>query len=299
MDRFNLMHAFVRIAETSSISAVARELGATQPTVSKQLAALEAQLGVTLLRRTTRRLSLTEAGAAYYESARQILEQVAEAEAGVSRLSAAPSGTLKLAGPHALGQAFLDTLVIEFQRIHPQLKVQLIESERYTDLIEEGIDVAVRVGQLVDSTLIVRRLGASRRVIVGAPEYLERHGEPTAPQDLARHNCILYSYLASGDVWDFKGPKGMIPVRVNGNFRSSSGNAIREAVVRGLGLAAAPIWLVHHQLGCGRLRTVLSDFAPPATAISAVYPSARHVTAKVRIFVDYLKGEFANIPELN
>jgi len=299
MDRFSLMHAFVRIAETGNISAVARELGASQPTISKQLAALETQLGVTLLQRTTRRLSLTEAGTAYYESARRILEQVAEAEAGVSHLSKGPRGTLTVSAPNTLGQTFLDRMIIAFQARHPDLKIHLIESERFVDLVEDGIDVAVRVGQLTDSTLVARRLGSSRRVVVGTQEYFERSPEPRVPKDLERHNCILYSYLASGNVWRFQGPRGEIAARVSGTFRTTSGHAIREAVLAGIGVAAPPIWMVHDHLRTGRLKTVLDDYAPAAAEINAVYPSARHVPTKVRVFVDYLREAFSGVPELN
>lgn len=299
MDRFSLMQAFVRIAETGSISAVAREFGATQPTVSKQLAALEANLGVTLLQRTTRRLSLTEAGSAFYESARRILDDLAEAEAGVARLSSGLTGTLTVAAPNSLGQQFLDELLIAFQARHAGLKLHLIEGERFADLVEEGIDVAVRVGNLTDSTLVARRVGSSRRVVVGTPDYFARHGEPRVPQDLDRHNCILYSYLPGRNLWQFLGPKGEITVRVAGTFRTTSGSAIRRAVLAGIGVAAAPLWMVHDQLSTGRLQAVLGDFAPPPVAINAVYPSARQLSTKVRVFIEYLRERFAQIPELN
>lgn len=299
MDRFSLMQAFVRIAETGNISAVARELGTSQPTVSKQLAALEASLGVTLLQRTTRSLNLTETGAAYYEAARRILDDVAEAEAGVARLATGLTGTLTVAAPNALGQQFLDQVVIDFQARHDGLKVHLIEGERFADLVEEGIDVAVRVGDLTDSTLVARRVGSSRRVVVGTPEYFARRGEPRVPQDLERHNCILYSYLRGGNIWSFRGPKGEMAVRVAGTFRTTSGSAIRRAVLAGIGVAATPLWMVHDHLKTGRLQTVLADYAPPAAEINAVYPSVRKLSTKVRVFVDHLRDRFAEIPELN
>ncbi|MBX9631042.1 MAG: LysR family transcriptional regulator [Burkholderiales bacterium] len=299
MDRFSLMNAFVRIAETGSISAVARELGTTQPTVSKQLAALEATLGVTLLQRTTRRLSLTEAGGLFYESARRILDDLAEAEAGVARLSSGLAGTLTVAAPNALGQQFLDELLIAFQARHAGLKLHLIEGERFSDLVEEGIDVAVRVGNLDDSTLVARRLGSSRRVVVGTPEYFASHGVPHVPQDLDRHNCILYSYQPGRNLWPFQGPKGEFNVRVAGTFRTTSGSAIRRAVLAGIGVAAAPLWMVSDHLSAGRLQAVLVEFAPPPAAINAVYPSARQLSTKVRVLIDYLREQFAAVPDLN
>lgn len=299
MDRFALMKAFVRIAETGSISAVAQELGATQPTVSKQLAALEAHLGVTLLRRTTRRLALTEAGSAYLESARRILDEVDELESSVAQAGQAPAGSLTVSIPNALGQAMFDDLVVAFQQRHPGLRVHLMESERYVDLIEEGIDVAVRIGRLPDSSLVARKIGLSRRVTVGSPAYFARHGTPQVPEDLARHNCILYTYNATGNTWQYRGRRGEVEVRVSGTFRSTSGHALRRAALAGIGIVNAPVWMVMRELTEGELVPVLPDHEPVPADINAVWPSVRHPGAKVRMFVEYLQETCAQVPLLN
>ena len=195
MDRFSLMTAFVRIAETGNISAVAREMGMTQPSVSKQLAALETDLGVRLLQRTTRRLSLTEAGATYYESARRILDEVAAAETRVRQNDAGLTGTLTVTTSQPVGLRLVVPLVARLQRQHPALKVQLTLSDQLLDLVEEGVDVAIRGGRLADSTLVARRLGSIRLIVVGTPEYFARRGEPAVPTDLADHNVLSYQWL--------------------------------------------------------------------------------------------------------
>lgn len=299
LDRFALMQTFVRIVETGTISGVAKEFGTTQPTVSKQLAALESQVGVTLLQRTTRRLHVTEAGGAYYETAKRILDDVVELDTVVGRLTAAPVGTLTLSAPHALGRPYLFCWLYEFHKLHPQLKLQVLYNERYVDLVEDGIDVAIRIGVLRDSSLVARRLGAGRRVIVASPDYLARAGTPRHPDELANHPCLLFSGLSTGFDWVFGGPKGTeLRVRVSGPLRTNSGDQLRVAAEAGVGIAALPSWIVSSELASGKLVEILRDWAPAPTEINAVYPSARRVPVKVRTFVDFLKERFAAVPEL-
>lgn len=299
MDRFSLMQTFVRIADLGSLSAVAKELGTTQPTISKQLAALEERLGVALLQRTTRSLSLTEAGASYYESAKRILEEVEAVEGGLGQLSRSPAGTLVITAPNALGQLYLDALIIEFMQRYPALTVHLQQNDRFVDLVEEGVDVAIRVGPLDDSSLVARKLGVSRRVTAATPEYLARHGEPKTPQDLKNHNCILYSYLVTGSEWHFRGARGEMKVRVQGTLRTNNAFAIHRALLAHMGIGAPPIWSVEEDLRAGRLVPILTEYAQMPADIHAVYPSSRHVTTKVRLFVEFLKDAFAQVPELN
>ncbi|HTS52587.1 MAG TPA: LysR family transcriptional regulator [Burkholderiales bacterium] len=296
MDRLGAMEMFVRIVETGSFSAVARQLGTTQPTISKQLTGLEKQLQTRLLQRSTRSLSLTEAGAAYYERCRRILDEVREAEAALGRLQSALTGTLHVNGSIALGQIFLTPLVLKFQRQYPGLAVELSLSDRYIDLVEEGVDVAVRIGRLADSNLVARRLGSTRRVLVATPAYLAAHGTPERPEDLARHSCLLYAYLSTGDEWLFNGPDGEIRVRVHGNFKANNGHVIREALLASVGVALTPDWLIHDQLEAGAVVALLPEFATPPLEINAVYPSGRHVSAKVRAFIEFLRSEFSAIP---
>jgi DNA-binding transcriptional LysR family regulator len=296
MDRLGAMEMFVRIVETGNFSAVARQLGTTQPTISKQLTALEKQLRTRLLNRSTRSLSLTEAGATYYERCRRIIDEVREAEGALGQLQSALTGTLHVNGSIALGQIFLAPLVLRFQRQYQELAIELSLSDRYIDLVEEGVDVAVRIGRLADSNLVARRLGSTRRVLVATPAYLAAHGTPERPEDLAQHSCLLYAYLSSGNEWTFKGPEGEIRVRVRGNFKANNGEAIRQALLANVGVAMSPDWLIHDKLASGEVVALLPEFALPPLEINAVYPSGRHVSTKVRTFIEFLQNEFKAIP---
>ena len=299
MDRLTAMEVFVRIVETGSFSAVARDLGMTQPTVSKQLSALEGQLKTRLLNRSTRQLSLTEAGSAYYESCKRIIDTVRDAEANLGILQTQLSGLLRINTSIGLGQAYVGNLVLKFQKQHPGLSIDLSYADRFVDLVEEGMDLAIRVGHLNDSSLAARRIGSTTRSVVATPAYLAKHGTPNVPEDLANgHNCLLYAYLSTGNEWLFRGKDGPIRVRVSGNFRANNGDAIKQAVLSDLGIAITPDWFVLPEVEDGRMKAFLGDFAPPPTEINAVYPSARHVSAKVRAFTEFLRAEFQGIPSL-
>jgi len=296
MDRLGAMEMFVRIVETGSFSAVARELGTTQPTISKQLTGLEKQLKTRLLNRSTRSLSLTEAGTAYYERCKRIIDDVQEAEGALGRLQSSLTGMLHVNSSISLGQIYLTPLILQFQKQYPELMVELSLNDRYIDLVEEGVDVAVRIGRLSDSSLVARRLGSTRRQLVATPAYLALRGTPRTPEDLVNHNCLLYAYLSTGNEWTFKGPDGEIRVRVNGNFKANNGHAIREAVMANAGIAIAPDWLIHDKVERGELVALLPEFATSPLEINAVYPSARHVSAKVRSFIEFLQKEVKAIP---
>lgn len=299
MDRLTAMEVFVRIVETGSFSAVARDLGMTQPTVSKQLTALEQQLKTRLLNRTTRQLSLTEAGSAYYESCKRIIDTVRDAEANLGTLQTQLSGLLRINTSIGLGQAYVGNLVLKFQKQHPGLSIDLSYADRFVDLVEEGMDMAIRVGRLNDSTLAARRIGSTMRSVVATPAYLAKHGTPQVPQDLSNgHNCLLYAYLSTGNEWLFHGADGPIRVRVSGNFRANNGDAIKQAVLSDLGIAITPDWFVLREVEDGKLKVFLGEFAPPTAEINAVYPSARHVSAKVRAFTEFLRAEFQESPIL-
>jgi DNA-binding transcriptional LysR family regulator len=298
MDRLTAMGLFVRIVETGSFSAVAREMNMTQPTVSKQLTALERQLKTRLLNRSTRQLSLTEAGSVNFESSKRIIATVNEAEANLGVLQTQLTGTLRINSSIGLGQMYLGPLVLKFQAQHPGLLLDLAYVDRFVDLVEEGIDVAIRIGRLMDSSLAARRIGTSQRCLIATPAYLKKYGVPETPTDLVHHNCILYAYLSTGNEWFFQGKEGEIRVKVSGNLRANNGEAIKQAVMADLGIAASPDWLVREDLKAGRLQEVLRDFVPAPTEINAVYPSSRHVSAKVRAFTEFLKTEFQKIPEL-
>ncbi len=298
MDRFRLMQLFVRIVESGSFSAVARELGMIQPTVSKQMTVLEEQLGVRLLNRTTRRLSLTEAGREYYERCQRILDEVQELETEVAGLQNRPTGTLRVNTPVAFGHAHMLSLSLAFQRRYPGLAIELSLDDRYVDLVQEGIDVAIRFGKVVDSQLVARHVGSSARVCVASPAYLAAHGTPKLPAELAGHNCITYTYLFTNE-WPFEGADGARSVKVTGDFRANSGMTIRGAALEGVGIASVPAFLVREDIETGRLEQILPQYAPAPIRISAVYPSARLLSRKVKLFVEYMQQEFLKIPLLH
>ena len=296
MDRLEAMEMFVRIVQTGSFSAVAREMGTTQPTISKQVTALEQRLKTRLLNRSTRSLSLTEAGTAFYERCKRIIDEVQEAEGALGRLQSSLTGTLHVNSSIALGQIFLTPLMLKFQERFSELTIELSLNDRYIDLVELGVDVAVRIGRLADSNLIARRLGETNRVLVATPAYLRTHGTPQQPADLTRHNCLLYAYLSTGNEWVFKGAEGEIRVRVHGNFKANNGHAIREALLAGAGVALTPDWLIHDKVEGGEVVALLPEFATAPLEINAVYPSGRHVSTKLRTVVEFLQEEFRAIP---
>lgn len=295
VDRFTAMGLFVRIVETGSFSAAAREFGTTQPSVSRQLHALERRLGARLLNRTTRHLTLTDAGRVFYDDCRQIVASVEAAEGNVGALQATLRGTLKINTSVALGQEFVAPLIQKFLRLHANLSVDLILNERFVDLVEEGIDVAVRFGELRDVNVVARRLGQTRRVMVATPGYLRKHGIPKMPSDLATHNCILFTYPPTSD-WTLIGSQGEIKVRVTGSFKANNGLVIRGAILNGLGVGWIPEALIHDKLAAGVVREVLTEYRMQPIDVHALYASTRHLPVKVRAFVDFMKEEFDSIP---
>lgn len=299
MDLLGAMRIFVRVAEARSFTGIAREMGIGQPAVSKQIGALEAHLGTRLLSRTTRRLTLTEDGRSFYEQSRHALEAVAEAEAAVGRKRLAPSGLVRIGSPVAFGRLHLAPRMRGLLDRYPGLRIELVMSDGFVDLVEHGLDLAVRIGELTDGALVARRLGTTARVTVGAAEYFDRAGEPREPADLAMHNCIVYTQLATGDEWHFSGPSGPVRVRVSGNYLANNSEAIREGVLAGIGIAVTPLWLFGDEIARGLVRVVLRDHEPKALPIHAVHPTSRFVPARLRAVIDYLVDEFARDPMLS
>jgi len=297
MDRLYQMRLYVRIVETGSFSAVARELGTIQPTVSKQLTALEEHLGVRLLNRTTRQLSPTEAGRKYYDRCRHILDEVTDLESSLADLQNRTTGLLRVNAPVAFGQLYMLPLVFRFRQKYPGLAVDLTLNDRFVDLVQEGVDVAIRFGDLADSQVVARHVGGVSRVCVASPDYLRARGMPHSPADLSAHNCITYNYLFSNE-WQFEGPQGPLSVRVKGDFRANSAITIRAAALEGIGIAHMPTVFVQEDIDKGRLTQVLADYGPPPVDIHAVYPSARFVSSKVRLFLDFVRDEFLGTPAL-
>ena len=296
-DILPLLRSFVRVVETGSFSAVAREANTSQPTISRQMAALEAHLGCLLVQRTTRRLTLTEDGRAFYEQARRALEAVAEAETAVGRRKGHPTGTLRLAVAEVMGRLHILPRLPRFLDRYPEVSVDLVLSDGFTDLIEEGIDLALRVGELSDQGIVARRIGLTRRIVVATPGYLDRHGVPATPEQLRGHRCIVYARLASGASWRFAGG---LSVPITGRLRVNSTEAVRAAVLQGLGIGMVPAWhFVGDEIESGRLRVLLDAWEPEPQPIHLVYPTRRHVAPKLRAMADYLAAEFELDPRLS
>jgi DNA-binding transcriptional LysR family regulator len=299
VDKLAAMHAFRRVIELGSFRAAARDLGRSNAAVSKQVSDLEAELGAALIARTTRRLAPTEAGQAYYERCARLLDDLTEIETAVASLQAAPRGLLRVNAPMSFGLLHLARAMPAYIQRYPDVRVDLVMNDRAVDLLEEGVDVAVRVRtSLPDSSLIARRLAPVRRVLCAAPDYLEQYGDPEQPEDLVRHRCLIYSLSTAPTEWTFalEGTSEPLTVKVPAYFMANSSIALREALLAGSGIAVVPTFVVGPDLREGRLRTVLPNFAIPPHTMYALYPSARHLSPKVRSFVDFLVGRYGDEP---
>lgn len=294
MDRLQAMEMFVRVVETGSFSQAAREFATTQPTVTKQVAATEARLKVRLLNRNTRGVSLTEAGALYYEKCKTIVRE-AEAADNVVRLKQTQAqGLLRIGSSVAFGRRVLVPLALEFMRQHPQLQVDLSFEDRYTDLVAQGVDVAVRMGKLADSSLGARYLGANPWVLVASPRYLKRAGVPKRPSDLSGHETLIYSSVQGSDVWRVVPPRGETStVPVTARLRSNNLSAVLAAARSHLGVAALPWYVAADSLASGTVQEVLKGHALPEQEIHAVFPSPKLVPQKTLAFIAFLQGRFS------
>lgn len=298
MDRLDVLGLFVRVVESGSFSKAARATGVGQPAVSKQIAALEARLGSPLVTRSSRGLSVTAAGQDYYEFARRILVEIEEADAQVGRGQRAPAGVVRVAASPAFGRLYLVPRLAELAARHPGITLHLDVSERRADLVGEGVDVAVRMGRLGDSTLVARRIGTMRPVTVASRGYVAAHGTPRVPADLAGHNCLGYVFDGETLAWGFRGPDGPTTVEPRGTFRCNEGEALRAAVLAGLGIGHVASWLLAAELASGEVVRLLPDFAPDPFPIHALTPAGRRLPSRVRLMVDLLAEICAGEPEL-
>lgn len=293
MDTLEAMAVFLRVVERGSFSAVARELGLSQPTISKQIGALENRLGGRLFARSTRNLSLTDEGQRYYEHCRQILAAVDNAEHSFQTGQERVAGPLRIASSGSFGRIQIAPRLHGFLQQHPDVSIDLQLSDENVDLISEGIDVAVRIGELKDSSLIARPIGLTRRRVFVAPSYLEQHGVPAAPDDLSDHNCLVFNQLEHFDSWRFEHDGQWRSVQVKGNVRSNNSEAIRQMVLSGLGVSLSPSWLFREDLQAGRVVALLDGYTPPSLPIHALFAPDRRQSARVRAFTDYLRDAFA------
>jgi DNA-binding transcriptional LysR family regulator len=299
MDRFAAMATFVRVAELGSLSAAARELDLTQPAVSQQIAGLERHLRTRLLNRSTRKLTLTASGETYLARARQILDEVAEVEDDLLSLSSELKGSLRVQAPSGLGQSYLAPLIVEFHRQHPGLTVELILDDHLVDLVEQGVDVALRLGTLTSSGLIARKLGSVSRILVASPGYIAAHGRPITPDELAQRDHVRFSWTAAGEPLTLIGPEGVVMVDVRSSFRANNSFVLIEALRSGLGVGGAQLPLVQDLLEKGELVQVMEGYAYPPMDLNAVYSSGRFVPRRVRALVGHVITGLAQVPGLN
>jgi DNA-binding transcriptional LysR family regulator len=279
------MLAFVRVAESGSFTSAAAQLGVSVSAVAKAVARLEEDLGTQLLARSTRRLAMNDDGRDFYARCQQILNDIEDAEASVKQAGEAPKGRLRIALPVLFGRLTFLPRVAEFNARYPDIILDLSFDDRPVDLIERGLDIAVQVGNLSDSRCITRVLNHGPRVTAASPSYLERHGEPKLPGDLAAHNCIISNF---GPAWPFNDGGNRIELVVRGNLVVTGGDALREAVLLGLGIAQSNWWTLRHDLSVGTLKPVLEAYAVEGRPISLVYPPTRHVPRKLRVMIDFL-----------
>jgi len=279
---------FVAVVEANSFTKAARKLGLTKSAVSRRVSDLEDELGVRLLQRTTRRLSLTEAGARYFEHARHALLEAQAAEDAATELQRVPRGRLRINAPMSFGRLHVAPMIPSFLDRYPEIHIDMTMEDRVVDLVEGGYDLAIRVGSLPDSSLVARKLAPSHNVVCATPAYVRKHGSPKNPDALVDHDCLLYAYFSEANEWTFIRDGRQQTVRVSGSYRVNNSEALREAVIQGVGVARIPTFIVGPDIAENRLVPLLCDYTMPAQDIYAVWPERRHLPTKVRVFIDFL-----------
>ncbi|MCK7612141.1 LysR family transcriptional regulator [Roseibium sediminicola] len=293
MDKLSALAGFVQSVNLGSFSAAAKHLGVSQPAISQQVRGLEDDLGTRLLNRTTRQLKLTEAGERYYVYARDVLERLAEADRSVQSEEAQMTGPLNVGLPLGFAETVLSDFLIRFKKEHPNILLEISLSDQFVDVIQERLDVAIRMGEIKDDRLIVRQLGHARRCLVASPDYLNRRGRPQHPDDLTEHDYLLYRNISTGDCVPFFGAAGeQLSIRINPTMIVNNSATLRQAALAGLGITLSNRWLIDPYLKSGELEQVLPDWQYPHHPVHAVYPSNRFIPLKVRRFVDALHAFF-------
>lgn len=297
LDRFNEIETFIRVVDTGSITLAAQRLGVAKSAVSRRIAELERRLGAQLVTRTTRRLTVTETGQAFYERARHVLADLFEAESSVADAHGDLSGTLRVAAPVTFGLMHLAPILTEFMQFHPAVTVDVDFSDRHVNLIEDQFDVAVRIARLNDSSLIARRLCPIHQIVCASPAYLARHGTPATPADLAAHYCLRYSLDPQGRHWYYTAPDGTSgEVTVGAHAIASNGEFLRDAAIAGQGIARLPTFMVYRAVTAGELMPILTDHHWFEIGLYALYPPTRRLARRVRAFVDLLAARFPQEP---
>ena len=288
MDRIEDFQAFVAIVDKGSLTAAAKQLKRSLQSISRSLATLEGDLGVELIARTTRRSATTEAGLAFYRRVGAALSEIEAAKLETSNRRSEPAGLLRITSSTVFAPLYVVPAVCAFLESHPKVDIELDMSDGYVDLISQGFDLAIRIGELPDSSLKARRLADLRRVVFAAPAYFAKHGRPKVPGDLTGHQCLVRTSARDSDAWPFLVGGRLKTVKVAGRFRSSGAPAVNEAAVQGLGIANAPLWQVRALVDRGVVELILTRFEPPLLPVHAVWPATRLLPAKTQLFLDYL-----------
>lgn len=297
MDRFENMQAFVRVVEAGSISGAADRMGVAKSVVSRRLRELEAHLGAELFHRTTRQMNLTDTGRAFYQQSVRILADVLEAEHATSQSHGALKGSLKVALPLSFGLMHLGPAINEFLQAHPDIEFDLDFNDRQVDLLAEGFDLAIRIASLADSSLIARRLAPIQAVMCASPAYLERMGTPQSPVELINHRCLVYNLISNYEHWNLRDAEGQwIKTKITPYLKASNGEFLRNAALAGLGIVLMPTFIVYQEIASGRLIPLLPGYQYAQLAAYAIYPQTRHLSQRVRAFVDFLVKRFDGLP---
>ena len=296
MDTIDGMRTFAAVVTEGSFSRAAERLDMSPQLASKYVGQLEARLDIRLLNRSTRQLSLTEAGRAYYERVRQVLADIDDMESAIGDLTSRARGTLRINAPTSFGHLHLSRAIAEYQNAQTEVEVDLTLNDRVVDIISEGFDLAIRIGTLEESSLVARRLAPVRLVICGTPDYLRRHGTPVKPSQLEEHNCLRYTYASNYDRWIFHRDGKSCSVRIAGSFSANNGDALLAAALSGKGIVMQPTFIVGEDIRSGRLQVVLEQYQLPELSAYAVYAHRQYLSAKVRTFVDFLAHYFGSPP---
>jgi DNA-binding transcriptional LysR family regulator len=288
VDKLGSMRAFVKVVELGSFSEAGRQLRLSRSAVSKYIADLEDDLGVQLLNRTTRRASPTENGQAYFERALTILADLDAADQSVAQLQSTPRGLLRVNAPMSFGTIKLGPILADFMALYPELRIQLVLSDEQVDPIQGGLDVTLRIAELESSSLIARKITPIERVVCASPDYLNRNGTPAHPNDLRQHNCLTYGFLSTGNQWKLSGKDGDHWIQPSWTLCANNAEVLRDAAVKGCGIALLPVFMAEKELKSGALRVVLSAYKAPPLTLYAIYPPTRHLALKVRLFIDFL-----------
>lgn len=296
MDKLTSIRAFSKVVERGSFSTAGRDLHLSRSAISKYVRELEEALGVQLLNRTTRRVSPTENGQAYYARCAAILADLDEADRAVTQLQEEPRGLLRVNAPMSFGTLHLGRAIADFMAAYPALQIQLVLSDQLIDPVQEGFEVTLRIAELAASNLVARKLAPANRVVCASPAYLARRGTPLHPRELRSHDCLAYGYLATGNQWKLTGPDGDHWIQIPWTLCANNAEILKDAALNGRGIALLPSFIAGADLQEGSLVAILPDYKPPALSLYAVYPQTRHLSVKVRLFIDFLSQRFGPRP---